>query len=147
ERWMNTEIEQPALSALEKLQTGRRLTRSEWCGLTMYVFALDQRTPTGFMALCRRAQEIIPALLESTLQDVRERLAQREFDTRSSDTQAVGVNSRFPLKVTTSQAPDDEGRGVLRAEVTVGRELWLWMMRTILPTTGKRLAGSVRWSI
>jgi len=146
EQWVNRYIETPAAEALAKVRSDRRLTRSEWHALAMYVAALDLRTPARYVELMGIWGEMIPQLLRETLSSSVARLEVKAAGGERIEASPVQPSDiPFPLQVTTTRNSDAPG-GWMKAEVTVGRQFWVHEMRRMLDGAAKRLREH-RWSI
>jgi hypothetical protein len=146
ERWVNYHIETPAAEPLEKVRADGRLTREEWRALAMYVAALDLRTPARYVELMVQWGQMVPDILRrtltSTLRDLEEKAAAGE---RIEATPSPSPDIPFPLRVTTKRNAEGQG-GWLRAEITMGRQMWVHDMQRMLANGAKRLREH-RWSI
>lgn len=59
ETWLNTKVEQPAQSALQKLRTRQTLTADERLALAKYMVVMWKRVPEGRSLVLRRLPEVI----------------------------------------------------------------------------------------
>jgi hypothetical protein len=140
ERWMNEAIETPAAGALERVSLDQRLTREHWHALVRYVALLDLRTPVSYMEFFDRSSRGLPEVLTETLARV-ERDLQRaaKKGRRLPDPPSVTeADERFPLKVSVTKDQESD-RVELKAEITIGRELWLHNMRRAVLKTSEML--------
>ena len=137
ERWLNEEVEGPATEPLAKARRGGRLGTRDWERLLKYVIALDRRTPEAYLEFKERADRDVPEILERTLKGLETRMrseVKRRKDERVElrpQGTVEGGRKPFPLRVTMVPVPD-EGKTGVRAEVTVGRQMWLWDLQRIV---------------
>jgi uncharacterized protein DUF4238 len=144
ERWLNEAIEQPALAALAKVRADEPLREEDWRRLSMYAAALDLRTPASYMEQAERWSREIPETLSRTMSNLEHKL-RRAARTGELSTAAPGGEAlAFPIRVT--RGPTQDGKVPIRAEVVMGREMWLWNQRRQLTSTADVLAKH-RWSI
>jgi uncharacterized protein DUF4238 len=150
ERWFSREVEAPAIDALERVVRDEPLGREDWHKLAMFAAALDVRTAAAYMEHAARAEATVPDALREVLANLEPELKRRAkkkaatrqpVDTPSADTPA----GRFPLRVRIERSADG-GRGMVHAEVTVGRQLWLYEIEHLLTNTAKVLQAH-SWSI
>jgi hypothetical protein len=145
ERWLDRKIEGPAAESLHKARTDAKMTPDDWRHLIRYVAALDVRTPARYVEMTRRWEEQMPALLNQTLTGAVATLEEaRQSGTPLPHGQHPNAEA-LPLRVTSHIEPGAD-LGELRAEVVVGRGLWLFQIRHILDSTVKALLRH-RWVI
>jgi len=146
ERWFNVTIEAPAAPVVEKVRRDERLTQGDWERLAWFLAALDLRTPWSYMDHMAYCAEALPRLLKQTLGTLEHRLKRaKRVKTLTSPPTDGALADRFPMKVRVDKEPS-AGRVAVRAEVTLGRELWLHNIRTLLTTTAPVLTGH-KWVI
>jgi hypothetical protein len=145
EKWLNAEFETPADGAIAKATSGARLSPSDWGILVRFLAAQDIRTPARLMENLQRWKGNIQPLLDQTLRE-----SVRQYEAAKSSGQAISIeksaNSEYiPLHVT-SQIEPGKKFGAVKAEVIVGRSLWLFTIRHALTTTINVLHKH-RWTI
>jgi len=148
ERWLGTEFEHPGLEAVDRLLDGARLTPQDWKRMARLVAAQDVRTPLSFLESMRRWDREIPELLNQTLEEAAVRLeARQEFEppgpgTRRDDSEFAGL---FRISIEPPKAAESDQTHI-RAEVPVGRGLWVASIRHTLRTLSEVLCDH-RWSV
>jgi hypothetical protein len=145
EKWLNAEFETPAEDALKKATADMRLSPTDWRNLVRFVAAQDVRTPARLAENIEHWKKIIPGMLDDVL---RESVRRLELAKRSGQAinPAKSPNSDYiPLHVTTEIEPGQEF-GKVKAEIIVGRGLWLFSMRHVLTKTVNALLEH-QWSI
>ena len=60
EHWLADEIEKPALEAINRAISGRRLSSSDWRHMALYFAAQDVRTPANFLECMDRWRHELP---------------------------------------------------------------------------------------
>jgi len=140
EKWLEKEFETPAEGALQKATSDVRLTRDDWLRLVHFLSAQIVRTPRQFNESLRCYEKLD---LEQVLSNaIISRATDPELESPPSlETQNV-YNS--PVRVRKQIGP--EGKVGLKAEVLVGRGLWLRQM----PALVKRVALALEnceWTI
>jgi hypothetical protein len=147
ERWIKTEIEDPALEPLAKLASGGQISAEESRRVTRYVAALHERSPAAYIENTARWSKDLPGMMSSVLADLPARLEAAKRDGRrlQADCPTQPLAERLPLKVTIRPAAEP-GMSEVRAEIVNGREMWLASMRQQL-TESIRLIGDVEWSV
>lgn len=147
EKWLDSEVEQPAQEPLSKVATDARLTPDDWRRLMRFVAAQDVRTPARLEEQMTRWQAELPDLLDKTLRDSVGRLKEAgrsgQPPTPPADPEEVG--QALPIKVTRERRPGQE-RAEIKAEVIVGRDLWLWSIRHVVDNLAEVLRGH-KWTI
>lgn len=146
ERWLNLDIEQPALEALEKITSDIALSNREWSRVLAYLIALDQRTPANYEEQQARWQKTVPGILSETLARVKADLAKQAKKGKPVLRPATTPRT-MPVRV--DVLPNQPGgQTLLRATLTPGRELWLFSMRHALTSTIKKIEQvGLRWSV
>lgn len=146
EKYLKSEIEEPALDAIEKASRGAKLSTEEHDRLTRYAVALDQRTPSAYFEHLERWNREMPALIKSTL-DYSVRELERMAKVGEKPPAPRPESERFPSTVKIRRAKES-GRAEVGLTVTLGRELWLWSMQHALKETAPKViaAGGIRWS-
>ncbi|QBL44825.1 DUF4238 domain-containing protein [Stenotrophomonas maltophilia] len=143
ERWLDREFESPAEEAIDRVVREDRLTSEHWMHLARFAMAQDVRTPARLREFLARQSELMPDLLQRTVQGVVNRLEQDEppvgLHAADRDT-----SSALPLKVSIDREPD--GGGTLKATTLVGRKMWIWSLRHLLTSTIQKLPRT-RWTI
>jgi hypothetical protein len=145
ETWLSREFEAPAEDALRKATADTRLSRTDWHNLVRFLAVQDVRTPARLAEILRRAREVIPDVLQDSLRNSVHKL---ELAKRSREVirPTKTPNSEYiPLRVTTEIEPGQEF-GKIKAEVVVGRGIWLYTIRRLLMATANVLHDQ-RWSI
>lgn len=148
ERWLGTEFEHPGLEAVERLLSGARLAPQDWKKMARLVAAQDVRTPLSFLESKRRWDREIPELLNETLEEAAMRLkAKRELEPpgpiiRRDDSEFSGL---FQVSIELPKTAESD-QAHIRAEVPVGRCLWVASIRHALKNLSKVLCGH-RWSV
>lgn len=133
ERWFAENVEDPAAPVLSKITEGKALTREDRRHLTLFVMAMDVRTPLSYVLWRERTSAEAPGLLEKTLSRVPKLVKAAPLQRRQSSRPA-DPEPMVALRV--KQEVDEEGYITgIGAEVIVGRELWLWSMRHKLTKT------------
>jgi hypothetical protein len=150
EKWLATEVEDPASDALRKVATDAPLSRDEMDSLVRYAAALDKRTPASFVEQKLRWEEWLPGIMQRTLSKLPKDLARAKKAYKGSSSR-VGESSPLPfplpLQVRVGDVPNDDD-GLLTVEVAVasGREMWLHSLHHTLTSTYKALLVH-DWSI
>jgi hypothetical protein len=145
ERWLNEEVEDPAASVMAKVRADQPLKPEDWPKLAKYVASLDLRTPVSYLEQSERWAREVPATLQSTMANLERNLrrAIRSGELASAVAQEP-ESQRFPLRLT--MGPSIDGKLQVRAEVVVGRQMWLWNQRRLLTSTANILATH-HWTI
>jgi hypothetical protein len=145
ETWLNEEFETPAEEPLRKVTEDMRLTPSDWQRIIRFIAAQDVRTPARLFESTQRWNKDAPTILEETLQESVRKLELAK--SRGDEIElARAPNSEYlPVKITSTIKPGEKF-GEIKAEMIVGRGLWLFNIRTLLTGTLKMLLGQ-KWSI
>jgi hypothetical protein len=145
EMWMDQEIETPAQMALSKARINEPLDNREWSCLLRFVALHDIRSPANYITSMNRWKSEMPEVIEEVLKSSD---AQFEVDrSQSPITRNRGHqdSTMIPMKVSKEIVTDSEF-GHLKAEVLLGRGLWLFSIRHLLTNTYKVL-NQHNWSI
>lgn len=147
EQWLNTEIESPAAPALEKVQREELLSDAEMRTLVRYLAAMDRRTPAAFVEQKELSERTLPDVMERTMARIAGVLRQPRHVRRRivrphrADESLIAPPIRVKIERDSAR-----GGGVVRAEVTSGRELWLSTLQRTLTETVKVLYRH-QWTI
>ena len=134
ERWLDREFESPAEEPLRKATSDAQLKPQDWRCLVRFLAAQDVRTPARFIENLPRWNADVPRLLDTTVRGVMQKL---EAAKKSGEpvSPSKGENSEYlPFRATANIKPG-ENTGQLKAEVVVGRGLWLFSIRHTLTKT------------
>lgn len=130
ERWLGSEVEEPAEKALERAVRDQRLTVDDWLSLVRFAVAQDVRTPAFYREFVRRQSEEMPKILNQVLGSFVENFEAGKLSAPSKDQMD---SSGLPLKVSIEERSD--GSGLMKAETVVGRGMWHWTVRRHLTKT------------
>jgi hypothetical protein len=146
EKWLDREFEAPAEEAIRKVTSDARLTPDDWSCLVRFLAAQDVRTPARLTEMIQRMPQILPALLEKTMQDAVSELELAKASGVSAEPHPKLPYSDYaPLHVTRAIQPGADF-GMLKSEIVVGRNLWLFIIRHQLTETASVLHRH-RWTI
>jgi len=137
ERWFAQTVEDPAAPVFGKIIEGRALTRADRRYLTVFVMAMDVRTPLSYVLWRERTTAVAPELLETTLNRVPKlvKAAPRRGRQRSRP-----ADPEQTIAVRVKREVDEEGHMVgIGTEVIIGREMWLWSIRHTLTKTVRKI--------
>jgi hypothetical protein len=147
ETWISREFEQPGLEAIEKLVGRRRLTPTDWRSIARFVAAQDVRTPLNFVESMQHWHHQIPEILDRSVKTAIARIEQAKARGDVVRQPAVKHNEFSRLVRVTIEPPSDSSsdQALVRAEVPVGRRLWVASMRHLLTGAADALSRH-RWS-
>lgn len=147
EEWLGREIESPAEEAIAKATSGDRLAKGDWLRLIRYCAAQDLRTPARLLEDLNFWGRNLPRLMASSMAR-----AVKDLETAEEWSETFPFSNQFrgdlpaqPFCMRTELVPGHEF-GILRAEVTAGRALWLQGIQRNLTETVEALFRH-RWSI
>lgn len=143
EKWFQTEFEDPAVPVFRKIAADEQLASSDWEALVRFAGMQSTRTIAGYVRVVDRVSKYGESLLQSTLAASVKQLERSRQKGRAFESPAA--SSAFPISVSPIPAPDGNG-GYLKAEFTIGRELFLWDLREMLPRLLPKLLKR-RWTI
>lgn len=159
EKWIETEYETPGLAAVDKLVGGRQLSPDDWRSLVRLYASQHVRTPTSYLEFKEWCDRQVQPMLETVVtrglgrvRDAKDRARDvpPSADAPAGGTHATqsGIGNEFSglIRVRVDDTPDADGNVSVRAEVTVGRSLWIAQMRSLLNRAAKRLHEH-RWHI
>lgn len=149
ERWLEVEFEIPAYPAIEKVIHGQTLSNSDLHRLAFFMVAQDVRTPQNYIECMRRWEVEVPQLLQKTLIESVRRIeeAQKTGEVLKADPERSDSPFAELLKVSVGDdSASDNDRTAIRAELSVGRRLWIETQRHLLSKTAK-IALDHSWSI
>ncbi len=144
EDWLNEEIEAPSVGPLEKIVAQEELSADEWSRVARFLGAQDLRTPTSYLEMKARWEQELPDLMDSVLKSVVQDLEagkHREPSPKSYDN-PTGI---FNVQIEEPESREDDV-GHIRAEVTIGRALWLENVKWLLNGTA-RVLETHHWSV
>lgn len=145
EHWLNIEFETPAVPVIKKVISDSRLTPDDWQILVKFLASQDVRTPTSYLERFNASQKYLPELLQKITDEAVKKLeTAKKTGTPFPAISNTGL-SPLPLRVTKHQHPGNH-TGFLKAELVIGRALWLFSMRHLLNNTIKALFQH-KWTI
>lgn len=146
ETWFSMEVEQPANEVIAKAINDKLLLEKDYYILSKFVAAQFVRTPASLSKQLKFYKEKLPAIVETTLEDVvrnlEETLPQREPlpHIKLNDAQKL-----IPAKVTIEKNFNNED-GILKFETILGRGVWLCVIKHFIQNTSKILMN-YHWQI
>ena len=147
ERWIESEYEQPAQEAIEKVIHNKPLTSIDWERLALFLAAQDVRTPTSYLESMERWENTLPDLLQNTLNNAVQLLKQSATHKMPPVPDENHTSSFFQKAVQVEIMPGNNPSGkIIRAEMVAGRALWLESQRFLLTKTAQALLKH-KWSI
>jgi len=146
ERVFGEEYESPAELAIRKAVSDQKLTPDDWRHMVRFLALQDIRTPARLFQQLDRWGKDLPIWLDKLLlESVGELESIVERGGRLPVSRPTDPTNRFPLRTTIEKAPNSDG-GLLKAELTVGRELWLFTVRNALENTANVLHKH-KWTV
>ena len=146
ENWLDEEIETPASGPLQKVLRGDDLSPEEWTRVARFVGAQDLRTPISYLEMKERWERDLPDLLNSVLErSVRDLERGRAKTVMDDDPPFENPKGIFNVVIEPPEVPESD-QGSIRAEVTVGRALWLEGIKRLLTHVAHRLSTH-KWSV
>ncbi len=148
EKWLESEFESPVQESIRKVLKDNPLSSRDWEQLASFLGAQDLRTPQSYLESTERWKRTLPDLMEKTLADSVRKLENNEL--RKNIKILPNEYSNFYNEVldinVVKSSESENGQGYVKAEVTVGRKLWLQSQRFALTKTIKALKGH-KWCI
>lgn len=147
ERWVKADFEDPAVDVLNKAESGIPLRAADWDTLAMFYAAQNLRTPASLQDSLRRWEVELPEMLDRTLKESGRRLE----EAARKGNKIVPASVRHPLartfRVTVDrEAEAPEGKSQVKAEITIGRSLWVAEMEHLLTGVAQRLKRH-KWTL
>ncbi len=145
EKWLEHQFETPAAEPLRKAIDHGRLTKTDWETLIRFVAVQIVRTPAFLAENLPRWNQMMPAVLNDVLQDLRRELERaRQSSGRLPLTSAPSAEY-LPLRVKREPYGDSVKISV---HTVVGRGVWLHSMKHLLADSDSvRALRDHRWSI
>jgi hypothetical protein len=136
----------PGRWILQKAIQGHDLSSEEWAVLGRFVAAQDLRTPTSYLEMKERWERTLPDLMNNVLANAVRDLKKGSLRPRREGRDAF-ENPRgiFNVDIDSSSAHEDDA-AFIRAEVTIGRALWLEGMKRLLTRT-EGVLGRHTWCL
>lgn len=135
ETWFETEFETPAAGAIQRAVADQELSQEDWRQLIRFVAAQDVRTPASLMDRLRHWNEILPNLVNGTLEGaVRKLKAAKRSGVAIPKANVPDDSELFPVR-TFIRRPAGDGDAQIHVEATIGRSLWLWSLKRALTST------------
>ncbi len=143
EKWFDREFEAPGERAIQKATSGARLSRSDYRDLARFVGLQDVRTTARLLDHLNRAdhQESFDSAIEEAVEELEELHRSNQWPPEEEKEEAG--SSVFPGKI---HLEPGEEYTLLRAEVLIGREHWLYHLVHQLKDLTDILVGH-RWAI
>lgn len=149
ERWIEAEFETPVKETLSNVINDKNLTIRDWNRLALFLAAQDVRTPTNYFETTDRWNKELPKLLEKTLNNAVKTLEEHFSKGRplpkNKPISSQLFNETLDISITPNVIPERK-MGEIRAEITIGRKLWLESQRLLLTKTSQVLLKH-KWSI
>jgi hypothetical protein len=147
ERWLDREFEAPAEEPLQKATSDAPLTPNDWKCLVRFLAAQDVRTPARLVESLQQWNQSLPGILDYTLRDVARQLGEARDRGEIVRQEPTGETEyiHIPLRVTREVEPG-RNAGKLKAEVVVGRSVWLFSMQYLL-TKAVTVLQQQKWTI
>lgn len=142
ERWLDREFESPAEPILAKLEAGRRLTRNDRVVLARFAAAQDVRTPSRYVENRERWIKTLPGLMNDVI--ARSTNEFKKLGGRPYTPIHKPPFDEIPFRTVIEK--DDSGQHYVKAEIVIGRKMWLASMRQVLTSAIKVLHGH-HWTI
>jgi hypothetical protein len=120
------------------------LIADEWDRLLRYVALHDVRNPARYDDNMNRWQREVPDILEDVLNSSVKKLEEAMIN-ETHNFQVLQDSELLPIKVSSGPTSIHD-QGFLKAEVTLGRQLWLFSIQHLLTKTYKVL-GDHTWSL
>lgn len=145
EKWLKTDFEDPVAEALFRVRADRDLSADDWHVLARFVAAQDLRTPAYYIESTARWHEQADELLNVNFPRAVEKLKRQVRRGTLPNPRSDPADPNWPLKITIERG-DGDGQAGIRAELTIGRGLWLSNIRHLLTSTVDVLQRQ-HWSI
>lgn len=145
EVWMDQEIETPAQTALSNIRCGKSLSSDEWDCLLRFLVLHDIRSPAFYLECRERWKLEMPEILDRALQDAVSKMTDVVEPKKELAIEYNKDSELLPLKVSKELVADSDYGG-LRAEVLLGRGLWLFSIKHLLASTYQVLKQHA-WSV
>ena len=147
ERWITRDYEEPGLSAVDKLLAQVRLSPFDWQQIARFVAAQDVRTPLNFIESMKRWEQDMPPMLEESIRDAVDTLrrARDEGIALASKSESNAYWEPWRVHIEPPSEPRS-AQTMVRAEVTLGRSLWIASMHHLLTGAANALCQH-RWSV
>lgn len=130
ERWFNEAFESPAAEAIAKVRSNARLNTSDYHRLIYYLASLDVRTPVSYIEHQRLWEREMPQLMDDVMQGAKHQLERAATEGIPLPRPTDPEDNPIPLTVTIDRDAPDGPR--IKAQVVLGRELWIHSIRRIL---------------
>jgi hypothetical protein len=146
EKWLAEEFEGPAEAPFRRAIAGAQLTPDDWGRLIRFVAAQDVRTPARFEEQMNRWRTTLPGIIKESLEE-----GMREIDDIKRRGQPIPkvdpvYSKDCPVSISLHKRGPGEESGHIKAEITMGRSLWLWSMKRQLEETVLNLHQH-KWTI
>jgi len=135
ERRLADEFENPATEAFNKAVSQQALSDGEWRQLVRYAVAQSLRTPAWFLKNRDKWIREMPQTLQETLQRAVSMLEEAKKEGKPLPEAQNEVSELLQIRVSTERLPDSK-LAVIKAEMDVGRNTWLYAMKRLLKPTG-----------
>jgi hypothetical protein len=148
EKFLENEFEKPAEEAIRKVIKNNPLSKADWERLASFLGAQDVRTPQSYIESSERWNKTLPDILQNTLEESVQKLKEKDNadkeDLFAKDSSDVFEDILEIDIVKGSESVIDQC--YIKAEITVGRKLWLYSQNQLLTKTINVLKNH-KWSI
>lgn len=144
EVWLDRNFESPAHAPTEKVLNGGSMEPIDWRNLIRFLAAQDLRTPTRMFQALHRWRETTPKIVSDSLKKHLSQLAALDLHKVLAGEPLHYKLQEFPLKISASLDPD-KGGGRLRAEIVIGRGMWVQSIKHVL--SDLEVLHAHRWTI
>lgn len=145
ERWIDTEFESPAGSALQSAAMGKKLSKEDWWVLVRFLAAQDIRTPARLLESLKRWHQTVPGMVQDITNAAVQKLEKGSAFHTLSQRAVPDYSDLLPIRISTQPDPEGNG-GILKVETDIGRGYWLFQIKHLLSKTANILHEH-RWSM
>jgi len=122
-----------------------RLTSTDWHHIVRFLAAQIVRTPASLVESLRRWRETLPRIVDASLRETVNKLEAAKRTGEEITWATMEGSEYFPSRISTEKVPGEE-HGKLKADILVGRRLWLYEIQSAL-TSAALVLHDHRWTI
>jgi hypothetical protein len=104
------------------------LTPEGWSAILRFLWIQSARTPAAFLKFRERHVQSLPAIMHKSLEDSVHKMEEAKSAGKTIAHPTSVAAKDFPSQITSHIEPGADF-GTLKAEIPVGRSLWLWSLR------------------